>query len=177
MVGKARGGSAPTPPAPEQFSPLGLFADLLVVDALLLAGELPAALSRFESSPLAVAASASPFLFRLIGAERGAVLALLGRDSEAEPVLQQALVAAQSTKAEGSVAGITGLLAEIAIRRGDRAAARALLDSLAEDTGGVGWLFVLRARVLLGTCEAGALNEGCARLIAPGLALLSCTPA
>jgi class 3 adenylate cyclase/tetratricopeptide (TPR) repeat protein len=172
MVDSARGIAVSAPAPPQDLSPLALVGEMLVLDALLLAGHIDPALCRIESSP-AAGYVATPLLLRIVGTTHGALLVLAGRTDEAQPALALGIQLAGAAQATATVAALQALLAEVLARRGDRDEARSHLDAVVDDPGGVAAALVLRSRVLLGESDAAALAEHCRRLVAPGLTLLS----
>src|SRR5207249_1361989 len=70
--------------------PLAILSDSLVIETLLLAGRMPEASAHLAGSRLDIGPVASPFLTRLVGVTRGAVLVLSGRYDEAEESLEAA---------------------------------------------------------------------------------------
>ncbi len=173
VVGTARGSAMPPPPAAKDLTPLALVSDALVVEALLLAGEMEAAIAHLAGSALDVAPSISPFFARLAGLSRGGVLVISGRYQEAERDLRMARETARAVSAYPSEATATALLAEIEVDRGNPDGARSLLAGLPEEPGGIAGLLCDRVRALLGDAAAERrLREQAASLAAPGLSLL-----
>jgi len=171
VVALARGAEPAGRPAPSTVAgPLEVMADALVIEGLLLAGHVDAAVDHLAGSALDVGPSGTPLLGRLVGVTRGAVLVLAGRHAEAEESLSAAREAAKAVDAFPSEVAAIALLAESRCCQGRDDEARRLLDEVRTDPGGVARLLVDRVRVMLGDAEAEhRLRAGSARLLAPGL--------
>jgi len=172
MVSLARGADPGARPAPASIpGPIEVMADAIIVEGLLLAGHVDAAAAHLASSALDIGPASSPVLGRLIGITRGAVLVLAGRYDEAEESLEAAREAARAVGAVPTEAATAALLAEIRWCQGREDEARALLEEVSTNPGGIAELLCDRVRALLGDAAAERrLTEGSDRLVAPGLA-------
>ena len=170
MVRTARGDDVAAPPPVNALNPLAMLADSLVIEALLLAGDVEAAIEHLTGSTLDVAPGVSLFIARLLGVARGAVLVLSGRYDEAEASLTAARDAANAVAAHPTEATAIALLAEAALCRNQPGRAGELLASVTDDPGGIAGLLLDRVRWLAGDADAESrLRAAAQRFAAPGL--------
>jgi class 3 adenylate cyclase/tetratricopeptide (TPR) repeat protein len=169
----ARGGDPASRPAPATNpGPIAVMADALIIESLLLAGHVEAALDHLAASPLDIGPGASPLLARLIGVTRGAVLVFTDRYKETEETLAAAREAARAVDALPTEVTAIALQAECRYRQGREQEARELLGQIRGDPGGVAGLLRDRVRLLLGEpAMEQRVRESAAALLAPGLAL------
>jgi tetratricopeptide (TPR) repeat protein len=170
MVRTARGDDVAAPAPVNALNPLAMLADSLVTEALLLAGDVDAAIGHLTGSTLDVAPDLALFISRLLGVVRGAVLVLSGRYDEAEASLEAALDAAHSVGAYPTEVTATALLAEAALCRHQPEVARQLIASAVDDPGGIAGVLLDRVRWLSGDAEAERRLRAAAKAFAtPGL--------
>ena len=151
-------------------SPIAIVADVVVIEALLMAGRFEAAASHLAGSALEGLALAAPFFARMLGVLRAAVMLRSGRVEDLEPGLVAARDAARRLGAYPNVVAASALLAEMMFTRGDDAGARAELAGVPDDPEGFAGLLLQRARCLAGdTGACAALAQRCAELSTPGV--------
>jgi class 3 adenylate cyclase len=166
------GGRTPAPEPVDTTDPVAAAANVMVIEALALAGRLPEALRRVDRWQGGPEAARSRFgtLGAFASPSVGLVLVLAGRLDEARFWVEAGLQAASGMGSRPGTAIVRGLLAEISLRSGGSVeeAWRWLED--VEDPGGVAGAVLLRARTRLGEPGAAvALATAAEQLRAPGL--------
>ncbi|MBV8194648.1 MAG: AAA family ATPase [Candidatus Dormibacteraeota bacterium] len=169
-------GGCPTPA--DSPSPIAVVSDIIIIEALLLAGRFDEAQQQLEASALETFATASPFFSRMLAVVRGAVMICSGRLDADDAGLEEAREAALRFNAPPNAVAASAILAETYSRRGDVERARAALDAVGDDPGGFAGLLLLRARAACGEAGAGEQLAYMAQLLAAqGMTMVAATSA
>jgi class 3 adenylate cyclase/tetratricopeptide (TPR) repeat protein len=158
----AGGASGATPPWPPEGSmdPVVRVASLMIEGELILAGRVGEALEHLERGNRPDLGVMSD----LVGLFRALALVLAGREAEALPFVDRAIVAAERLHAEAGSRAAAALLAQI--QRDPL-----LLPPLPAEIGGLADLLVLRAHAACGMADADRhLRAAALAMAAPGLA-------